>query len=367
MKKIFIFLPILFVSFNVEASGWETKPVDSLIMDKRISESVDCHEKKCINVFEIPNDYEEDEINIVPSVFTLSYKKIMPGDTYEDVIIIKNKSNDDYAYVDNTFYIKPFQSSDNESEIKSYIGENINKGGVMYRLNSSSALKSLYGVDRDLTDIEISDSELDKQLIFKGYNGIKDLDKYVLNYFGITNNNYVSVADEIATSLWPNMSEMPHIRETNKQLIKFGYDYFYNRLFSMHLDNQDNDNIKYTIGNWERDSNIYDEINNKLSNIYLRNNNELTINPLYFHINGNLTNNSYALFEFGLDFGFKIKKIDNGKEVDAVVKPINDNKDELIVDTGVDSDIMIIIMVNIILLFFLIMVKELVKIYDKEN
>ncbi len=60
MNKIMIFLSLFFISFKVYASGWEVKPVDSLIMDKRISEIINCHEKKCDNNFKIFNDYDNE-------------------------------------------------------------------------------------------------------------------------------------------------------------------------------------------------------------------------------------------------------------------------------------------------------------------
>ena len=45
----------------------------------------------------------------------------------------------------------------------------------------------------------------------------------------------------------------------------------------------------------------------------------------------------------------------------------NDYSNELVVDTGVDSNIMILVMINFALIMILIKIKGLIKIYDKEN
>jgi hypothetical protein len=370
-------LCLLLGSYDVKAmSTWDVKPINSLIMDSKLTEKVTWEGNTCTSIITIPDDYSEKMINIVPTIFREPKDNTMPGDTYEYKIVIQNDSKHDYAYVANTFYIKPFQSNDNVANIKSYCGDDINSGGVMYRINSSKPLMALYDSKVKLSDEELSDSNLNQALINKGYTGIDDLDKYLLNYLNYPNDSLENHADEVAKILWPNISEMPKVKESNKSLIKFGYDYFYNKLFSMHLAKSDLDNDDYAIGNWMRDQKQYGKIDNFLSEINLNRETENTLKSLYFHLNGPLTRNPYVLFEFGLDFGFQLKRLDVETPVTPiitddrsqnVINQVDDKTVESQVNTGVNSIINIIIFACLIALLLLLLIKGKMIMYEKKH
>lgn len=370
MKKFIWGVSLLLISFSVRASEWDISKMETYIMDSEILENIDCDDKVCTGTYLIPSDYSKDEIKIVPTVFMVSTSNAMPGDTYEFKIVVKNESNYDYTYLSNSFYVKPMNCSDVTSVI-SYAGNNINTGGVMYRINSSKALMSLYDTNKKLNNEELSDESLDKQLIKKGYQGIRKLDQFIKDYIGYPNDDLEYHTEEVEKALWPNISEMPTVKESNPVLIKFGYDYFYNVLFSMHVSKNDLDNKVYAIGNWERDSDVYQGVDNLLTPM-VNKKQESNYGSLYFHINGPLTRNPYVLFEFGLDFGFKLNKVTNEEE--AIIPAINDDIDNNMVDeqtnyvdTGVESNILLIIILCFSLLVLFIILKRYLNRYVKEN
>jgi hypothetical protein len=375
MKKYYLLLfSFLFLSINVSAKGiWDTTLKPSLVMDKEIKEEISCKDSECIGTYTIPENYDKDTVNIVPQVFAEPMNNVMPGDTYIYKINIINNSSNDYNYVAKSFYIEPFKSSDNIN-VTGYNGENINSGGVMYRISSSSALEALYAKNTKLSDDELSDTSLNKVLINKGYlNGLADLDKYILDYIKAESNTSLEDnAAKVASALWPNISAMPSVKETNPDLIAFGYNYFYNVLFSMHLNNLNLDDPNYAIGNWLRDEDIYNELESKLVNNSFLKNSSNSLDPLYFHINGPLTNNPYVLYEFGLDFGFKLTKV-NPIKSDEIIIPedkenviaFNDLNDasstEEAVNTSINSEIIGIIVINFVSLIILLFINKWLK------
>src|SRR5574344_2023526 len=186
MKKISLFMLLFVSSIIVKAEGlWEVSPPKSLIMNG-IEEKIECPEKnKCIGTYTIPSGYVENEINIVPSLFSSSNDSVMPGDTYEFIININNNSKHNYGYVSKSFYIKPYNFSDKVLNTSSFIKYNFNSNGIMYRLNASKPLMHLYDKNTKLTNEELSDVNLGKQLVKKGYQkGIDELDQYILDYLG---------------------------------------------------------------------------------------------------------------------------------------------------------------------------------------
>lgn len=377
MKKLIMFL-LLFVgiSYVKAESVWDIKPVSSLMMSSKIKENLTCENNVCTSFITIPSDYDEEFINIVPQLFNEPIET-MPGDTYEYKIVIQNNSEHDYAYLTNTFYIKPLKSNDSVLDIKSYLGENINNGGVMYRLNSSKPLMALYDSKVKLTDAMLSDEELNKALVNKGYKGINELDKYIMDYLNYPGDSLENHADEVAKAMWPNISEMPKVKETNKNLIKFGYDYFYNKLFSMHITKTNLDDETYSIGNCLRDEIRYNEIDKMFSEINLKRQTENTLKSLYFHLNGPLTRNPYVLFEFGLDFGFKLTRLDKeivpDNNTDSIIKNDSNNiTSELenissspVVNTGIDSKITLIILINLLALLIVLFINLGIIKYEK--
>jgi hypothetical protein len=371
MKKYYLLLfSLLFLSCQVSAKGiWETSLKPSLVMDKEIKEEITCQDTECIGTYTIPEDYEGDVVNIVPEVFAEPMNNVMPGDTYTYKIKIVNNSSNEYNYEPKSFYVQPFKSTNNIN-VMGYNGSNINSGGVMYRISSSPALKALYGKNTSLSDNELSDETLSETLINKGYlNGLADLDKYILDYIKADpNTSLEDNAAKVASALWPNISAMPSVKETNPDLVAFGYNYFYNVLFSMHLINSNLDDPNYAIGNWLRDDDIYNEIESKLINTSLTKDKAIDIDPLYFHINGPLTNNPYVLYEFGLDFGFKLAKVNpiipDNQETIAINEPKESTEEQETVNTGVNSEIISILLINLISLIILVIINHWLKKYE---
>jgi hypothetical protein len=128
----------------------------------------------------IPEDYEADTIDLSPSL--LDELIVEPGDTIPIFITIVNKSKYTYDYQEGSFEVFP----DNQLSFKKLENNNslfndnnvtdLNIYGRMY----NTALQALVP---NSDNSKVTDEVIGKALIAKGYSGISDYTKYLLDFY----------------------------------------------------------------------------------------------------------------------------------------------------------------------------------------
>lgn len=319
MKKVFIPAVIALSLMNVSAKGkWDAPYKDTMLESNGLTKNLVCVKKECVETITIPQNFKEKILNIKPNVFSNEHDVSMPGDTRTYTLKIINLSNNNYTYQDNSLYLKPVEAKESYKDILSYNNAYIPVFSTMYRLYNSEPLKFLYE-GKDLTDEQIKDENIEAKLQALGYSGISQLDKYYIDYFNKNyGTNFKSLEDltpKYINKIWTNISRNSKIPETNKNLIEFHHNYFYNTLLSMkYNDKKDLDNNIYSVGAYSRKEESYQNINTALRSITIPKTSETSLDPFYFHLNGPLTRNSFTLFTYGVDMGLSFdREIKYGK------------------------------------------------------
>ena len=319
MKKVFIPAVIALSLMNVSAKGkWDAPYKDTMLESNGLTKNLVCEKKECVETITIPEDFNEKVLNLKPDVFANEHDTSMPGDTRTFNLKIINLSKNNYTYQDKSLYLKPVEDKESYTDILGYNNAQIPVFSTMYRLYNSEPLKFLYdGVD--LTDEQIKDENIEAKLQERGYAGISELDKYYIDYFNKKyKTNFKSLEDltqKYIDKIWTDISRNSKVPETNKNLIEFHHNYFYNTLLSMkYNDKKDLDKSIYSVGAYSRNEEIYQSLNTTLSSITIPATSETSFEPFYFHLNGPLTRNSFTLFTYGVDIGLSFdKEIKYGK------------------------------------------------------
>ncbi len=319
MKKVFIPAVIALSLMNVSAKGkWDAPYRDTMLESNGLTKELVCEKKECVETITIPESFKEKVLNIKPDIFANEHDVSMPGDTRTFNLKIINLSKNNFTYQDKSLYLKPIEDKESYTDILSYNNAQIPVFSTMYRLYNSEPLKFLYD-GKDLTDEQIKDENIEKKLQELGYAGISELDKYYLDYFNKNyKTNFKSLDDltqKYINKIWTDISRNSEIPETNKNLIEFHHNYFYNILLTMkYNDKKDMDNNIYSVGAYSRNEESYQNLNTALNSITIPATSETSFEPFYFHLNGPLTRNSFTLFTYGIDVGLSFdKKIKYGK------------------------------------------------------
>ena len=312
MKKILMSAVIALTIVNVSAKGkCETHYVNT-IAESSIACNKVCNKEDCVETIIIPANFKDKELKLKSRIFVNDKYIFMPGEIRNFSLKIINLSNNDYTYQNNSLYLKPVEDDKKYHNLISY-----NKFKIpipMYRLYNSEPLKALYD-GYNLSDDELKDENIAAKLRELGYtNGIRDLDKYYIDYFNKNyNTNFVSLEDLTTTyinKIWTNKSKNSKTRETNTNLIKFYQNNFYNFLLTMRYNSKSYlDNNIYSIGAYSRKEKSYQDLNATLLNITLPKTSKPTLEPFFFHLNGPLTRNSYAGFTYDIEMGMTFNKV----------------------------------------------------------
>lgn len=314
MKKILVSVVIALTIVNVSAKGkCETHYVNATV-ENSIECNIVCNKEDCVETIIIPANFKDKELKLKPSIFANDKYIPISGEIRNFSLKIINLSNNDYAYQNNSLYLKPVEDDKTYFYLISYNKVKIPIFATMYRLYNSEPLKALYD-GYNLSDEELKDENIAAKLKELGYtNGIQDLDKYYIDYFNKNyNTNFVSLEDLTTTyinKIWTNKSKNSKIRETNTNLIKFYQNNFYNFLLTMRYNSKsDLDNNIYSIGAYSRKEKSYQDLNATLLNITLSKNSETSLEPFSFQLNGPLTRNSYGGFTYDMEMGMTFNKV----------------------------------------------------------
>ena len=313
MKKILVPVVIALAAVNVSAKGKWDAPYIVSKEESGIERNIVCEKKDCVETITIPADFKNKELIIKPSIFANENYVSMPGDTRNFSLKIINLSNNDYTYQDNSLYLKPVEDGENYPDLISYNNAKIPTFATMYRLYNSEPLKALYD-NRNLTDEELKDENIEVKLKELGYNGISELDKYYIDYFNKNyNTNFTSLEDlttPYINKIWTNISKASVTRETNNNLIEFHQNYFYNVLLTMKYNDKKNlDDNNYSVGAYSRKEGCYQDLNKTFNEITIPKTSETSLEAFSFHLNGPLTRNSYMGFTYGVEVGLTFDKV----------------------------------------------------------
>lgn len=352
MKKKFIFkiitIILLITTLKVNAKNFSDASM------KILSNQTSCLEEEIIPEFTnntltainiiitIPKDCTEEELIISPSILESikQYSKIKPGDNIDINLKIDNKSNYNYNYINNSFILSTenlerLGIKENLIDTKAigFDSQKIYEISTIYRTINTPII-SLYNYNSQLEDKDLSDINLDKKLKEKGYTGIDELDNYYLDFYNTKYNlNEKSLSDLTYSTIKDLFKgKITTNKETNSNIIKLSYDYFYNKLLSFNFKEQKADDYNsedYSIGTYMRTSlgNAY--LNDKF--MYIRSNTYSEIENMSLKLNKEYTTSSYNDYNYYIHLEFKLKK-----EVDEIVNTLNDNDIIIPPNTGIE-------------------------------
>ncbi len=284
--------------------------------------------KRTINfnlTYTIPEDYNEESLIINPDIFEViawgqkesDTPYLMPGDTVKVNLSIINKSKYNYNYDENSFVIYPYNADELEDlgfdKIKDgdylFNGEGLNDVHQYYR-TKNKALVALT-CDENKKCVLATTENLDKLLREKGYNaktynGIDELDKYYLDFYNdffkyTENNKKVTklsdfTVNELAQIFNGNyyILDGDGIKEENATLIALHFDFLYNYLLGVSLDDEeinDKNQHEYAPGEYMRNESKGDEkIKKNLGKLNSKTESSMKSN---MHLSGPLMGNAF--------------------------------------------------------------------------
>ena len=275
--------------------------------------------------YTIPEDYNKDSLIINPDIFEViawgqeeaNAPLLMPRDTVKVNLTIINNSKYNYNYDENSFVIYPYTSDELKElgfeKIKDgnylFNGEGLNDVHQYYR-TKNKALVALT-CDENKKCVLATTENLDKLLREKGYNGktyngIDELDKYYLDfyndYFKYTENNkkVTKLSDFTVNELSKIFDgnyyilDDDGIKEENATLIALHFDFLYNYLLGVSLDDEeinDKNQHEYAPGEYMRNESKGDNaVKKNLGKLNSKSENSMNTN---MHLSGPLMRNAF--------------------------------------------------------------------------
>lgn len=254
MKKILIIFLISFLTFNVYAK----EKLPNIEEKKQIQLDPKNKIEKITIKYTIPKKYNKQKIKI--SLAPL--KKISTNQISEDGLIlkisIKNNSNKKYSYIDQSFNLTPEKLINNQRE---YL--------YSLRRTNNTAIQGLYKTSK-LTKEMATDKSLNKVLKSIGYSGVNELNIYYLDYY---NQKYQQKAEKLEDFNNQIIKEIfngksLNEKETNAEILKLGYNWWYNHIVSLTFHGQDyspESSQNTSISSYEKNKNL---ANNYLTNAF---------------------------------------------------------------------------------------------------
>lgn len=288
----------------------------------------------------IPKDCDEEELIVSPSILEAikQYKKIKPGDQIKINLKIINNSKNNYNYRNNSLILstenlKRLGISENLIDTKAigFDNQKIYDISSVYRTINPPIL-SLYKYKDQVVEKDLNNNNLDKILKEKGYNGIIDLDKYYLDYYNTKYNLKENNLEDLTYSTIKDLfkGDITNVKETNPNIIKLSYDYFYNKLLSFTFKEQKMDDYTsedYSIGTYMRTNLGNTYLNNKF--MYLRSNTYSEIEDMSIILNKEYTTSAFTDYNYYIHLEFKLTKEKNIKTT------LNDNTLIIPPNTGI--------------------------------
>ena len=272
--------------------------------------------------YTIPEDYKKEDLVINPDIFEViawgqeesNTPMLMPGDTVKVNLTIVNKSKYNYNYDENSFVIYPYTSDELEkmgfekieSDDKLFNGDGLNDVHQYYRTRNA-ALKRLTGNDDKLATTENLERLL-REVGYNGktYNGIEELDEYYLDFFndyfkytekGIRITKLSDFKPEELSKIFDGNYYIMNgdgIKEENTTLIALHFDYLYNYVLGVSLDDEeisDDNQQEYAPGEYMRnESKGDDKVKKNLGKLKSKSENSMNSN---MHLSGPLMGNAF--------------------------------------------------------------------------
>ena len=175
----------------------------------------------------IPEDYDQETIVIAPDVFQRLTKLIYEDETIEWLeddeylrfmnsfqasdkirvkLVITNLSKFDYYYEETSFEIFPTEplvyqgreTTTGDGEKKLFNGMELPTEGFIFHRSYNTALKALLP---DMNSSSMTDEKIDAALKAKGYTGINDYGKYLLEFYNTKYNTNYSRLDQFSKGI----------------------------------------------------------------------------------------------------------------------------------------------------------------------
>ena len=268
--------------------------------------------------YTIPEDYEEETLIINPDIFEViawgqkesNTPYLMPRDTVKVNLSIINKSKYNYNYDENSFVIYPYTSDELEKDMGfdkitdekvTFNDEEVNEVHKFYRMYNA-ALRELTKNGRKY--LPANNETLDELLKAKGYKGIKELDKYYLDFY---NNKYETNHANLKDFTPKQISEIlngnnnpiedgdDYVKEDNPVIVALHFDFLFNYAMGVSLDNEeinDNNQHEYAPGEYMRNESKGEEkVKKNLGKLNSNSENSMNTN---MHLSGPLMGNAYA-------------------------------------------------------------------------
>lgn len=252
----------------------------------------------------------------------------MPGLNDSFIIHIKNESEHEYAYVDDSFVlsVEDFSIYDESvlgeivSGATSFSGVPIREEISFYR-TKNTALQALFGVDRtsDLTSEMVQDDSISAKLDSAKYpNGVSDLNLYYLDFY---NEKYGTNAKKIEDLPDQAISELldgnytQSARESNREVIELAFNYLYNKLVAFSFGKEeinDENSENYSIGSYMRKEDSYQYANRLIQDSItkLSSGDVASIYMPHIYINGRYTTNTYMNYYIGFYLELQLERTD---------------------------------------------------------
>ncbi|MCR5483000.1 MAG: MucBP domain-containing protein [Bacilli bacterium] len=282
-------------------------------------------------------------LNFIKDIYASNYVQysryigLLPSSKIEIHLTIINNTQHDFELKEGDLIISTVSYKDinksNGKKVETFDGNELDVTSK-YNINrcTNEMLKKLLGksflVDDDVTDEKVSSALKlikDDDGTLKYPNGVDDLDKYYVDYYNEKNNkNYTSIFDfsiEEIDYMFGSKSGANHtsVLESNSNLAKLGYDYFYNRIVTVIPEGEtDKYNQKYSIGEYMRDiapDTLEEQVRDCVENMDSKDEAIITS-----YIYGD-TGNSYQGYSFGLNISAKI----TAKKYKVVAKYIDED------------------------------------------
>lgn len=346
LKIITIILLMISVKVNAknfsDATMKETSNQTSCLEEEIIPEFTNNTLTGINIIITIPKDCDEEELIIAPSILEAikQYSRINPGDNININLKIDNKSNYNYNYISNSFILSTenlqrLGIKENLIDTKAigFDRQKVYEISTIYRTINLPII-SLYNYNNLLEDKDLSDISLDKKLKEKGYTGINELDNYYLDFYNTKYNLNEKALSDLTYSTIKDLfkGKVTTNKETNPNIIKLSYDYFYNKLLSFNFKDQeasDYNSEDYSIGTYMRTNLGNNYLNDKF--MYIRSNTYSEIEKMSLKLNKEYTTSAYNDYNYYIHLEFKLKK-----EIDKVVNTLNDNDIIIPPNTGID-------------------------------
>ena len=285
--------------------------------------------------YTIPKDFNEDSIILVPNGYMNNCA--LPGDDDIFNIEIKNESENNYHYVNNSLILSTEDfDSYQDSEIGAHISNaytftdsKIREQIGFYR-TKNTALQSLYGVNSTskVTQEMLKDSEIDKILDKDKYpNGSKDLNKYYLDFYNQKYQTDAKVLEDLPTKAIAelfNGNYTQSFKETNQEVIELAYNFLYNKLLAFTFDtatiNDENSEL-YSVASYMRKENSYKIANSILAENLNNIETDTTqkVNMPHVYINGKYMTNIYQNYYIGFYLEMRFEKDKEEPPVPVIV------------------------------------------------